>query len=38
MALGADAYVVKSRLALDLLAAVTEALAGRKFVSPGIVT
>jgi DNA-binding NarL/FixJ family response regulator len=36
MELGADAYVVKSRLALDLLPAVSEAFAGRKFVSPGM--
>jgi DNA-binding NarL/FixJ family response regulator len=36
MALGADAYVVKSRLASDLLLAVSEALAGRKFVSPSM--
>ena len=34
MAVGADAYVVKSRLASDLLLAVSEVLAGRKFVSP----
>jgi DNA-binding NarL/FixJ family response regulator len=33
MALGADAYVVKSCLASDLLPAVTEAMAGRTFVS-----
>jgi DNA-binding NarL/FixJ family response regulator len=38
MALEADAYVVKSRLACDLLPALSEALAGRKFVSPTIRT
>ena len=36
MLLGADAYVVKSRMASDLLTAVYEALAGRKFVSPTV--
>ncbi len=36
MALGADAYVVKSRLASDLLPAVSEALAEHRFVSPTI--
>ena len=34
MAVGADAYVVKSRLASDLKLAVSEALAEHKFVSP----
>ena len=34
LSLGADAYVVKSRLASDLLGAIREALAGRTFVSP----
>ena len=34
MALGADAYVVKSRLASDLIPAITEALAEHSFVSP----
>jgi DNA-binding NarL/FixJ family response regulator len=34
MALGADAYVVKSRLASDLLTAIHEAVEGRKFISP----
>jgi DNA-binding NarL/FixJ family response regulator len=34
MALGADAYVVKSRLASDLIPAITEALAEHPFVSP----
>jgi DNA-binding NarL/FixJ family response regulator len=29
-------YVVKSRLATDLLAALREVLAGRSFVSPSI--
>jgi DNA-binding NarL/FixJ family response regulator len=36
MALGADAYVVKSRVASDLMLAISDALAGRKFVSPTI--
>jgi len=36
MSLGADAYVVKSRLASDLLTALHAALAGRKFVSPTV--
>jgi DNA-binding NarL/FixJ family response regulator len=31
--LGADGYVLKSRLASDLIPALREALAGRKFVS-----
>jgi DNA-binding NarL/FixJ family response regulator len=34
--LGADGYVVKSRLAVDLLPAVAEVMAGRKFVSAGL--
>jgi DNA-binding NarL/FixJ family response regulator len=34
MTLGADAYVVKSRLVSDLPKAIHEALAGRTFVSP----
>ena len=34
MALGADAYVVKSRLASDLVPAIAEALAEHHFVSP----
>ena len=34
LAAGADGYVVKSRLARDLLLALREALAGRTFVSP----
>jgi DNA-binding NarL/FixJ family response regulator len=38
MALGADAYVVKSCLASDLLPAVTEAMAGRTFVSASMRT
>jgi len=33
---GGSAYVVKSRLASDLVTAVREALAGRRFVSPTI--
>jgi len=36
ISLGADAYVVKSRLASDLLTALDAALAGRKFVSPTV--
>ena len=36
LALGADAYVVKSRLASDLVGAISEALAERHFVSPTI--
>jgi DNA-binding NarL/FixJ family response regulator len=36
IATGALGYVVKSRLALDLLPAVRAALAGRRFVSPTI--
>jgi DNA-binding NarL/FixJ family response regulator len=36
LALGADAYVVKSRLASDLVGAISEALAERQFVSPTI--
>ena len=32
---GASGYVVKSRLASDLLPALRAALAGRRFVSPG---
>ena len=31
---GGSAYVVKSRLASDLVTAIREALAGRSFVSP----
>jgi len=34
IALGADAYVVKSRLASDLMTAVSEVLLEHKFVSP----
>ena len=34
MALGADGYVVKSRLASDLIPAIVEALAEHPFVSP----
>jgi DNA-binding NarL/FixJ family response regulator len=34
MALGADGYVVKSRLASDLMSAVFEVLAEHKYVSP----
>ena len=36
LALGADAYVVKSCLATDLLPAMREAVAGRKYVSPSV--
>jgi DNA-binding NarL/FixJ family response regulator len=32
--LGANAYVVKSRMATDLLPAISEALAGQQFISP----
>jgi DNA-binding NarL/FixJ family response regulator len=34
MALGADAYVVKSRIASDLMQAIAEVLVNHKFVSP----
>ena len=36
LARGALGYVVKSRLATDLLVAIKEVLAGRSFVSPSI--
>ncbi len=36
--LGADAYVVKSRLAADLLRAISQVMAGQRFVSPGLKT
>jgi DNA-binding NarL/FixJ family response regulator len=36
MALGADAYVVKSRVASDLMRAISRALESRKFISPTI--
>ena len=36
MSLGADAYVVKSRLATDLLPAISEALSKQHFVSPNL--
>jgi DNA-binding NarL/FixJ family response regulator len=36
LALGAVGFVVKDRLALDLLAAVSEVLAGQPFVSPSV--
>jgi DNA-binding NarL/FixJ family response regulator len=36
LALGGDAYVVKSRLVSDLPSAIQEALAGRTFVSPTV--
>jgi DNA-binding NarL/FixJ family response regulator len=38
LALGADAYVVKPRVASDLMLAISDALAGRKFVSTTIAT
>ena len=36
LAAGAVGYVVKSRLASDLLPALREALAGRRFISPSL--
>jgi DNA-binding NarL/FixJ family response regulator len=36
LSLGADAYVLKSRLASDVVIAIKEAMAGRKFVSPTV--
>ena len=36
LSLGADAYVLKSRLASDLPHAIDEAVAGRKFISPTV--
>jgi len=36
LAAGAVGYVVKSRLASDLLPALREALAGRQFISPSL--
>ena len=36
MASGAEGYVVKSRLASDLIPAIAEALAERRFVSPTV--
>jgi DNA-binding NarL/FixJ family response regulator len=36
LAEGALGYVVKSRLAVDLLPAIREALAGRRFISPPV--
>jgi DNA-binding NarL/FixJ family response regulator len=36
LALGADAYVVKARIASDLMQAISSALASRQFVSPTI--
>ncbi len=38
LAAGATGYVVKSRLASDLVPALKEALAGRSFVSPSILS
>jgi DNA-binding NarL/FixJ family response regulator len=37
MALGADAYVVKARLASDLILAISEVLAGHHFLSPPLI-
>jgi DNA-binding NarL/FixJ family response regulator len=37
LAAGATGYVTKSRMATDLLPAVEEALAGRRFISPSLV-
>jgi DNA-binding NarL/FixJ family response regulator len=36
LATGAFGYVVKSRVATDLLPAIHEALAGRLFISPSV--
>jgi len=36
LAEGALGYVVKSRLAVDLLPAIREVLAGRRFISPPV--
>ena len=36
LAAGGDAYVSKMRMATDLIHAITEVLAGRRFVSPGL--
>jgi DNA-binding NarL/FixJ family response regulator len=36
LAAGAVGYVIKSRLASDLLPALREALAGRRFISPSL--
>jgi DNA-binding NarL/FixJ family response regulator len=36
LSLGADAYVVKSRVASDLMLAISEAMASHQFVSPSI--
>jgi DNA-binding NarL/FixJ family response regulator len=36
MSIGALGYVIKSRLASDLRLAVTEAMAGRRFISPSL--
>ena len=38
LATGALAYVLKPRIGLDLIAAIKSALAGRRFVSPGLKT
>ena len=36
LAAGGDAYVSKTRLATDLIYAITEVLAGKRFVSPDV--
>ena len=36
LAAGGDAYVWKMRMATDLIHAITEVLAGRRFVSPNL--
>lgn len=36
LAEGALGYVVKSRLRIDLIPAINEALSGRSFISPGV--
>jgi DNA-binding NarL/FixJ family response regulator len=38
LAAGASAYVIKSRLATDLIAAVNAVLKGRRFISPSLST
>jgi DNA-binding NarL/FixJ family response regulator len=37
MTVGGDGYVVKPRIASDLMLAISEVLAARKFVSPTII-
>ena len=36
LAAGGDAYVSKMRMATDLINAITEVLAGKRFVSPDV--